>query len=64
MIKEEIEEIKDEIKTVKQHSETWELIKYQGEQNAKDKLRQNITIWVLILALFFSNMAWIWYINQ
>lgn len=56
----EIDEIRAEIKDVKEHSETWELLKFQSEQSGKERFRQWVTIIVLIILLVVSNLAWLY----
>lgn len=56
----EIDEIRAEIKDVKEHSETWNMLKYQSEQACKERFRQWVTIIVLIILLVVSNLAWLY----
>lgn len=56
----ELEEIKAEIETIKEHSATWEMLKFQAKQASKERFRQWITIIVLIVLLAVSNLAWLY----
>ena len=56
----ELEEIRTEIKEVKEHSETWNMLKYQSAQACKERFRQWVLILVLIILLVLSNLVWVY----
>lgn len=58
--KRELEEIKSELKNVQAHSKTWEILKFQAEQTAKDRVRQWIINLILVILLAASNGVWIY----
>ena len=56
----ELEVIRTEIKEVKEHSETWNMLKYQSAQACKERFRQWVLIAILIILLAVCNLAWLY----